>query len=222
VHYAHDDVAAAETVERIRLLGGTAFPVRAAFDEADCLDALFAGLAAGFGDHGLDIVISNAGVFAPGGLGEVTPEEFDRLVAVNAKTPYFLMERAVPLLRDGGRMVLISSNITTVALPQLAYAMSKGAVDAMCASLASMLGGRGVTVNTVAPGVTETAMTSWLADPQARAATEASTALRRIGRPEDVAEVVAFLASDAGGWITGQRIDASGGMFLGPAPLFAH
>jgi NAD(P)-dependent dehydrogenase (short-subunit alcohol dehydrogenase family) len=222
VHYAHDEVSAKETVDAIHHAGGSAFAVRAPFDEDGALDLLFAGLAAEFGDHGLDIVVSNAGVFPPGGLGEVTPEEFDRLIAVNAKTPYFLMERAVPIVRDGGRIVLVSSNITTVALPQLAYTMSKGALEAMCASLAWTLGGRRITVNTVAPGVTETDMTAWLADPHARAATEGNTALGRIGRPEDIARVVAFLASEDGGWITGQRIDTSGGMFLGPAPLFAH
>jgi NAD(P)-dependent dehydrogenase (short-subunit alcohol dehydrogenase family) len=118
---------------------------------------------------------------------------------------------------DGGRIVNISSLATRVALPgQIAYAMTKGALEVMSRTLANALGGRGITVNAVSPGSTDTEVTDLLHAPETRAVLSGLTALGRIGRPDDIADAVAFLASDDARWITGTVLDATGGAFLGP------
>jgi NAD(P)-dependent dehydrogenase (short-subunit alcohol dehydrogenase family) len=137
---------------------------------------------------------------------------------VNVRAPYFIIQRALPLLRDGGRIITISSVATRMANPtQTSFAMTKGAVETMSTTLANELGVRAITVNAVAPGATRTATNgSSFEAPGLAELITGMTALNRLGRPDDIADVVAFLASDAAGWITGQIIDASGGLFLGP------
>lgn len=163
VHYASDDTAATDTVAAIERAGGRAFAVRAELGPDGDVDTLFAGLEHGLAERPLDILVNNAAEFA-GPLDQVTPQEFDRLLAVNVKAPYFIVKRALPLPlplplpRDGGRIVNISSAATRIALPETAYAMSKGALDVLGRDLANQLGPRGITVNTLAPGVTETDM----------------------------------------------------------------
>lgn len=115
----------------------------------------------------------------------------------------------------GGRIITISSAATRIAIGDFAYAMTKGAIDVMGRVLANSLGERGITVNTVAPGLTATDMNDWL-DRDVAAAIARFTALDRIGHPNDIADVVAYLASDEARWITGQVIDVSGGLWLGP------
>lgn len=144
-----------------------------------------------------------------------TPESFDRLMAVNVKAPYFLIQRAP--LNDGGRIVNVSSVATRMANPaQTSFAMTKGALETMSRTLAHQLGPRGITVNVVAPGATRTADNGAIFTPELEAAIETLTAHRRLGTAEDVADVVAFLVSDDARWVTGQVIEASGGLFLGP------
>jgi 3-oxoacyl-[acyl-carrier protein] reductase len=135
--------------------------------------------------------------------------------------PLFIIQRALPLLADNGRIINISSADTRITLPdELAYSMTKGAVNVLSRTLADALGARGITVNAVAPGVTDTGKLAALeARPELKAGTEAVTALGRIGQPADIADAVAFLASHDARWITGQVIDASGGTFLGPTGL---
>lgn len=217
VHYATNDAAAEETVSAIEHAGGHAFPVRAELGVDGDVDTLFAGLGAGLRGRPLDILVNNAATGA-GSIEKVTPEEFDRVFAVNVRAPFFIIQRALPLLRDGGRVINISSADTRVALPQeIAYAMTKGALDVLGRTLANAVGARGITVNTVAPGVTDTDRTAWLHDnPEIETATAAAAALNRLGEPDDVADAVAFLASHDARWITGHLLDASGGMFLGP------
>ncbi|WP_406230621.1 SDR family NAD(P)-dependent oxidoreductase [Nocardia sp. NBC_01009] len=220
VHYGSNEQAAAQTVADIEAAGGKAFAVRAALGTPDGVDTLFAGLAAGpFGER-LDILVNNAGGGGMGGsIVQVEPEDFDRLFAVNVAAPFFILQHALPLLNDGGRIVNISSCAPRLAAPsQVAYAMSKGAIDVLGRTLAVELGPRGITVNTVAPGATETDSTAAMfAIPEASAMMASMTALGRSGRPADIADVVAFLASDDARWITANIIDASGGMFLSPA-----
>ncbi|MET9557161.1 SDR family oxidoreductase [Streptomyces sp. NPDC006645] len=216
VHYASNDTAAAETVAAIERAGGSAFAVRAELGPDGAVDTLFARLEQGLAGQPLDILVNNAAVFA-GPLDQVTPQEFDRLFAVNVKAPYFIAKRALPLLRDGGRIVNISSAATRIALPETAYAMSKGALDVLGRNLANQLGPRGITVNTLAPGVTETDMNTWIRDaPHLVERSTAITALGRVGQPEDVADAVAFLVSHDARWITGHWLDATGGLHLGP------
>ncbi|MGW6738858.1 SDR family NAD(P)-dependent oxidoreductase [Streptomyces sp. NPDC055013] len=164
----------------------------------------------------LDILVNNAGTSGSGPVSQATPEIFDRMIAVNAKAPFFLVQNALPRMRDGGRIINVSSLASQRAFPEsLAYAMSKGALDTMTLGLAKELGGRGITVNTVGPGFIETDMNARRrTTPEARAALAARSVFDRIGRPADVADVVAFLASDAARWITGQYLDVSGGTDL--------
>ncbi|MFD0038337.1 SDR family NAD(P)-dependent oxidoreductase [Streptomyces anulatus] len=221
VHYGGNEAAAAETVERIVEAGGRAFAVRALFGGSGAVDRLFEGFGAGLKDHGadgLDILVNNAGIHSATPIGQLTEEEFTRVLAVNVSTPVFVVQRALPLLRDGGRIVNMGSAATRIANPlQIGYTVSKAALAALGPSLANELGRRGITVNTVEPGVVLTDMTGAYAEvPEAVAALESITALGRMGLPEDVADVVGFLAGPRGRWITGQTIDVSGGTYLGP------
>ncbi|QXV63233.1 SDR family oxidoreductase [Amycolatopsis sp. TNS106] len=167
------------------------------------------------GIDSLDILVNNAAAQPAGPIETDTPESFDRLMAVNVKAPYFLIQRAP--LNDGGRIVNVSSVATRMANPaQTSFAMTKGALETMSRTLAHQLGPRGITVNVVAPGATRTADNGRIFTPELEAAIKTLTAHRRLGTAEDVADVVAFLASDDARWVTGQVIEASGGLFLGP------
>ncbi|MFF6803825.1 SDR family oxidoreductase [Streptomyces sp. NPDC012616] len=218
VHFGTDEDGATATVDEIERTGGTALAVRAELGVDDDVETLFTGVEAGLAGRPLDILVNNAAAAPVGPLGATTRKEFDHLFAVNVRAPYFIIQRALPLLRDGGRIVTISSVATRMANPaQTSFAMTKGAVETMSMTLANELGRRGITVNTVAPGATRTATNGSLFEAPGLAEFIAgTTALNRLGRPDDVADVVAFLASDAARWITGQVIDASGGLFLGP------
>lgn len=142
---------------------------------------------------------------------------FDRVFAVNVRAPFFITQRALPLLRDGGRIINISSGVTRVAFPDgIAYALTKGALDTFTRTLAKPLGARGITVNSVAPGVIDTDVNAgWLrGNDDAIAAVSSSAALGRVGEPQDIGDVVTFLASEDARWITASFLDATGGAFL--------
>ncbi|WP_020660368.1 SDR family NAD(P)-dependent oxidoreductase [Amycolatopsis benzoatilytica] len=221
VHYGSDEAAAKETVAAIEADGGQAFAVQGTLGvdgDAEMLSAkVEAGLRERTGEFVLDILVNNAATGA-GSIATATPGEFDRVFAVNVKAPFFLVQHLLPVLRDGGRIVNISSADTRIALPfELAYSMTKGALDVFTRSLAQELGRRGITVNAVAPGPTPTDRTAFMfADERMRAGTAAAAALGRIADPSDIADVVAFLASADSRWVTGQVVDATGGTFLGP------
>ena len=211
VHYGRDDATARATVEEIEAAGGQAFLVKA--DLGETVDAVWVEFDR-YAD-GLDILVNNAGIGRQMPLAEVTPQWFDRLFAVNAKAPFFLVQQAIPRLRDGGRIVNIGSGVTRIAFPEdTAYSMTKGALNTLTLALAKELGPRGITVNTVAPGIIDTDMNQWLADPQAARAAAAYSVFDRVGQPAEVADVVAFVASDDARWITGQTLDATGGSRL--------
>ncbi|MEU8087492.1 SDR family oxidoreductase [Micromonospora sp. NPDC049101] len=218
VHFGTDQGGATATVDRIERAGGTALAVRAELGVQDDVATLFAGVEAGLAGRPLDILVNNAATAPAGPLGATTRAEFDHLFAVNVRAPYFITQRALALLRDGGRVITISSVATRMANPtQTSFAMTKGAVETMSMTLANQVGVRGITVNAVAPGATRTATNGSVFEaPGLAEFIKGTTALDRLGEPDDVAEVVAFLASDGARWITGQVIDASGGLFLGP------
>ncbi|MBW4718304.1 SDR family oxidoreductase [Saccharothrix sp. SC076] len=221
VHYAANEEAANETVALIEKDGGRAFAVRAELGVPGDVHELFLGLEQGLkertGDTTLDIVVNNAGEQTAAGLApeDVTPEQLDRLFAVNAKAPFFIVQRALSLLPDGGRIINISSGLTKFANPeQVAYSMTKGAVEQITLHFARHLAPRGITVNTVAPGITDNG--SPVFDiPEAVEAMSQLSAFKRVGKARDVADVVAFLASDDARWVTGSFVDASGGTLLG-------
>jgi NAD(P)-dependent dehydrogenase (short-subunit alcohol dehydrogenase family) len=219
VHYGSNEAAAKETVSRIESAGGRAFAVQASFGAEGAVERLFLQLEAELGvDGGLDILVNNAGIGSAHGIAELTEAELNRLLAVNVTTPLLVVQRALPLLRDGGRVINIGSVASRMAVPvQIGYTASKAALEALAPTLAIDLGPRGITVNTVAPGVIRTDMTAhYLAIPELAAGIESVACLGRIGEPDDVADIVGFLAAPQSRWITGQTIDASGGTWLGP------
>lgn len=218
VHYGSNQAAATETIARIHQDGGSAFAVQADLADDHGVDALFAGLDSNLSGRGLDILVNNAAAPPAGPIRTSTPEEFDRLFAVNVKAPFFIIQQAIPRLRDGGRIITISSVATRVANPtQTSFAMTKGAVETMSFTLANELGARGITVNAVAPGATKTDVNAAVFDdlPVPEAYLAEMTALGRLGQAQDIADAVAFLASDDGRWVTGQVLDVSGGIHLG-------
>ncbi|MFB6567116.1 MULTISPECIES: SDR family oxidoreductase [Streptomyces] len=218
VHYGGNDRAAEEVVGRIEEAGGRAFAIRARFGEDGAVDRLFEELTVGLAGAGLDVLVNNAGISSGNPISRVTEEEFGRLMGINVAAPFFVIQRAMALLNDGGRIVNMGSTASRFAVStQIAYTISKAALESMAPSLANELGRRGITVNTVAPGAVRTDMIAgYTSVPEVVAGLESITALGRLGEPEDVADVVAFLAGPQGRWVTGQTVDVSGGTFLGP------
>ncbi|GAA2456627.1 SDR family oxidoreductase [Streptomyces mauvecolor] len=213
VHYGANGTAAKETVAAIEAAGGSAFTVGQELGVPGDAAALWE--AFDLQADGLDILVNNAGVGNAMPFGEVSEEAYDRFFAVNSKAPFFVTQHGLTRLRDGGRVINISSGLSHAAvMPEhLTYAMTKGALDVFTRNLSKVLGPRGITVNAVAPGIIDTDINaSWLrASDEAWAGAAAMSALGRVGEPSDIADVVAFLASDDGRWITGQWLDATGG-----------
>ncbi|MEU4232091.1 SDR family oxidoreductase [Nonomuraea sp. NPDC026600] len=212
IHYGSNEAAAKETVSAIEAAGGQSFAVRAELGAPGDAEVLWTA----FDAHadGLDILVNNAGIL--GGQAEidgVTREGFERLFAVNTTAPFFITQLALPRLRDGGRIITVGTMLTRgMAMPgAIDYAMSKAALDVLTPVLAKQLGPRGITVNTVAPGVIDTDMHEGRLVGEALAWLSSLSPLGRLGTPADVADVVSFLASDDSRYVTGHRLDASGG-----------
>jgi 3-oxoacyl-[acyl-carrier protein] reductase len=218
VHYGSNESAANDTVAGIENAGGQAFAVRADLSDIAELDTLFAGLRDGLAGRPLDVLVNNAAVTSyTATIEDATTEDFDRLFAVNVRAPLFVIQRALPLMPDGGRIVNVSSGVTWFARPEVVYGMTKGALNVLTRSLAQTQGRRGITVNTVSPGITETDMNTWLTEsPEAARQVAGMIALGRHGQPADIADAVAFFASDDGRWVTGQTLEVNGGLLLGP------
>jgi 3-oxoacyl-[acyl-carrier protein] reductase len=223
VHYGQDEAAAKQVVADIEAAGGQAFAVGAKLGDPGDVDALVAAFDAGIAEYAddpaIDILVNNAGRLTLGAIDVVAEADLDAMFAINVKAPLFLIQRLLPRMRDGGRIINLSSVLTQLAAPHaVAYAMTKGAVDALTRALAKGVAERGITVNAVAPGVTDTDMNARLrTDPQAHAKAAARSPFGRVGHPDEIADVVAFVASDASRWITGGSFDASGGSLLGAA-----
>ncbi|WP_336751884.1 SDR family NAD(P)-dependent oxidoreductase [Aeromonas hydrophila] len=165
----------------------------------------------------IDFLVNNAGIGIHATLEQTTEQQFDTLFNIHLKGVFFLTQQLLPLIRDGGRILNLSSGLTRFALPgYAAYAAMKGGVEVLTRYLAKELGPRGIAVNVVAPGAIETDFGGGVVrDNQAVNDFIASqTALGRVGQPEDISGVIAALLSPDGRWINAQRIEASGGMFL--------
>ncbi|KUJ65347.1 3-oxoacyl-ACP reductase [Streptomyces albus subsp. albus] len=219
--YAREAAAADEVVERIRKDGGRAFAIRAELGRHGDAAALWAAFDAEVGKYApgtaVDVIVNNAGIGRSAELAALTEEGFDEVFAVNVRAPFFVVREGLKRLRDGGRIINISSGAARLAMPEIiAYGATKGALDTFTLNLAKELGPRGITANSVAPGIIDTDVNAgWLrGNPEAEAQAAAVAALGRVGRPEDVADVVGFLASDDARWVTGRVIDATGGSGL--------
>ncbi|PXX57414.1 NAD(P)-dependent dehydrogenase (short-subunit alcohol dehydrogenase family) [Nocardia tenerifensis] len=220
VHYSANEQAGKETVRQIEAAGADAFLVHAELGAPEGVSALFTQLEAELltrtGAAHLDILVNNAAHagFTGAMPEEVTPEMFDRHIAVNAKAPFYLTLRALASMPTGGRIINISSGMTRTSLPsQICYAMSKGAMEQITQQLALHIAPRGITINTVAPGVTNNGDPVF-DDPATVAEMSQWSAFNRVGEVSDIADVVAFVASEDARWITGSYIDASGGTLL--------
>lgn len=180
------------------------------------LEALTETLAAHWDRDRFDFLINNAGIGHMAMFMQTTPAAFDELMNVHFRGVFFLTQTLVPRMADGGRIVNVSSGLARFTVPgRAAYAAMKGAIEVLTRYLARELGPRRITVNVVAPGVIETDFTQqYLAQEGAREQVAANIALGRVGVPDDIGGVVAFLCSEAGRWVNGQRIEASGGMNL--------
>jgi NAD(P)-dependent dehydrogenase (short-subunit alcohol dehydrogenase family) len=189
--------------------------VEADLARPDGVELLIDRLTDGLAGRRLDVLVNNAAVFGPG--IDASEDGFDRVFQVNVRSPFFIIQKALPLMGDGGRIVNISSGVTWFAIPEVVYAMSKGALNVLGRSLANTLGQRGITVNTISPGITRSDMNTWLDEaPGAIEGVEGIVALGRVGDPTDIADAVAFFTSPDSRWVTGQVLDVNGGLYLGP------
>src|SRR5215831_720157 len=209
--YLQNEAAAREVVREVTEEGGRAVAVRADQGSLDDLRQL-AGQADEHLD-GLDIVVINAAGGLPGLIDKVTEDAYDRFMAVHAKGPFFLIQHAGRVLRDGGRIIAVSTLNTRLHPPGGAlYTGAKGALENFTAVAALEFGRRGITANVVSPGTTDTGLLR-AANPGVTFEDEvAKTALGRLGQPDDIAAVVAFLAGPDSGWISGQNLSADGGL----------
>jgi NAD(P)-dependent dehydrogenase (short-subunit alcohol dehydrogenase family) len=212
--------AAQAVVDEIRAMGRKA--VALPLDTADTgaiapfVTALTAELYR-MGDGRLDFLVNNAGTGHHAPLGTVTEAAFDALMNVHFKGPFFLTQALMPVLRDGGRILNLSTGLARFALPgYAAYAAMKGAVEVWTRYLARELGPRGISANVLAPGAIETDFGGGTVrdNPEVNAWVAGQTAMGRVGLPDDIGGAVAALLTSSSNWVTGQRIEASGGQAI--------
>lgn len=212
VNHRASAAQAAETVAAIENAGGRAVAVQADMGSIEQVRQLVATTGEQLGR--LDILVNNAGVGNRTAMPDMTEQEFDWTMSVNARGPMFAIQAAVPRMADGGRIINISScgtHIAQVTGLLAVYQMSKGALEQLARCYVKELGARGITINNVLPGFVETELASDTPK-EYKDSLVKRTALGRLGTPEDIAEVVCFLASDAGRWVTGETISVSGGL----------
>jgi NAD(P)-dependent dehydrogenase (short-subunit alcohol dehydrogenase family) len=221
VHYGRSAQEAASLVSEIETKGGHANAIAADLGTPDGAALLTKQVGLIVGNR-LDVLVLNAGISKAARIADYTVEDFDNLFATNVRSPFFLVQQLLPILGEGSNIVVISSlgAHAVVGKPGvenpslLAYSSTKGALETLVKNWAAILGPRGIRVNAVAPGVIDTDMSNFAKTEAGREATLGMQALKRIGKPEDVADVVAFLASDKARWITGASIPVDGGSKL--------
>jgi NAD(P)-dependent dehydrogenase (short-subunit alcohol dehydrogenase family) len=221
VHYGRSAQDAESLVAAIRSKGGHAEAISADLATPEGASSLAKEVRSIVGER-LDVLVLNAGVSKAATIKDHTVEDFDNLFATNVRSPFFLVQQLLPILVEGSSIIVISSlgARAVVGTPDLdkpsilAYAATKGAIETLVKNWAAILGPRGIRVNAVAPGVIDTDMSNFTKTDAGRNIIFGMQALKRIGNPEDVADVVAFLASDAARWITGASIPVDGGSKL--------
>jgi 3-oxoacyl-[acyl-carrier protein] reductase len=210
VHYAGNKAKADDTVASITAAGGAAVAVGGDIADENQMAAAFDAVEASFG--GIDVVVNTAGIMPLAPLAELDLDTLDRMHRTNIRGTFVVSQQAVRRVRSGGAIINFSSSVTKLGIPgYTAYAASKGAVDAMTLTLAKELRGRDITVNAVAPGPTATALYFNGKEEATIQAAAKAAPLERLGLPDDVAEVVAFLAGPAR-WVNGQVIYVNGGI----------
>jgi 3-oxoacyl-[acyl-carrier protein] reductase len=206
-HYAHSKAGAEQTVAEIRALGGAAVAYQADIAKRREVIELFQQIDRSPGR--IDIVVNNSGVSTAGPLAEVTDEEVEAVFGINLLGPLYVASEAAKRLPEGGRIINFSSSIAKYPVAGAGlYSAAKRAVESFTESWARELGARNITVNTVIPGATSPGMMD--GSPQYRAFFENASPFKRIGRADEIAAVVAFLASPEAGWVSGTHILANG------------
>jgi 3-oxoacyl-[acyl-carrier protein] reductase len=221
VHYGRSLAEAESVVSKIRQEGGLADAIQADLASEEGAALLVERVRSTIGEK-LDIVVANAGVSKAAPLAAYTVADFDNLYATNVRAPFFLVQQLLPVLGEGSNIIVISSIVSRSVVGKpgienpsiLAYASTKGALDVLVKNWAAILGPSGIRVNAVAPGVIDTDMSNFTKTEEGRTVTLGMQALKRIGKPEDIADVVAFIASDGARWITGASIPVDGGSKL--------
>jgi NAD(P)-dependent dehydrogenase (short-subunit alcohol dehydrogenase family) len=214
VHYGRGAKEAGDVVAEIRKSGGRAESVATDLVAPDGAHKLAEQTRRIVGER-LDILVANAGVSKVATIEDTTVADFDRLFAVNVRAPFFLVQQLLPIMVEGSSIVLVSSLAARAVVGTIpAYAATKGAIDTLVKHFAALLGARGIRVNAVAPGAVATEMSSFIKTEEGRAYALGIQALKRFAQPDDIAGAVAFLASDAARWITGDTIHVDGGSKL--------
>lgn len=213
--------AAQDVVNEIQQMGAKAVALQLNVSDIakfnDFADRVRQALKANWQRETFDYLVNNAGTGINASFAETTEAQFDELLNVQFKGPFFLTQRLLPLIENGGRILNVSTGLARFALPGFgAYAAMKGAMEVLTRYQAKELGARGITVNVIAPGAIETDFGggSVRDNAQINHAIAAQTALGRVGMPDDIGDAIAALLSDKLGWMNAQRIEVSGGMFL--------
>ena len=219
--YRSQRTEAEQVVAEIAALGGSAVALQLDVAESGTFDSFVETLKGVLSEHWqrktFDSLVNNAGIGIHAAFADTTEKQFDELVNIHFKGPFFLTQKLLPLIADNGRIVNLSSGLTRFSLPgYAAYAAMKGAMEVLTRYQAKELGARGIAVNIVAPGAIETDFGGGTVrdNAQVNAFIASQTALGRVGLPDDIGGMVASLLSDDNRWVNGQRIEASGGMFL--------
>ena len=221
ITYKSNESQANDVVREVQVLGSHAVALCLDVSDSQTFAAFAASVRNVLAEHWqrtqFDYLVNNAGMGVMAPFAETTEEQFDLLVNTHLKGTFFLTQKLLPLIKDGGRIINTSSGLARFTFPgYAAYAVMKGGIEVMTRYMAKELGPRGIAVNTIAPGAIETDFGGGVVRDNAQVNSHISglTALGRVGLPDDVGGAVAALLAEGNNWVTGQRIEVSGGMML--------